>query len=376
MSQAGAVMNDIPDAAKMQALDSAVRESTPRPCVLVVDDDPNNRRLMTAYLAAEGYEIREASGGAQAMNSIVEKRPDLILLDVMMPVLDGYTIVAKLKALVGTKAIPVVLVTALTGREARLRGLEAGAEEFLTKPIERTELTVRVRNLLRLKQITDELNQQKALLEERVLERTQQLRESHLQTIVTLSRAAEYKDPETGAHITRISHYTRELALQLGEGAEFADAMFHASPMHDVGKIGIPDHVLLKTCGLSSMEWAVMRSHTTIGWEILRTGDTRYMQLGAEIALSHHERWNGTGYPNGWAREQIPLSARLLNICDQYDALRSKRPYKDALDHTTVVDIITKGDERTSPEHFDPRVLAAFVEMAHRFEDIFASFGD
>jgi putative two-component system response regulator len=178
------------------------------------------------------------------------------------------------------------------------------------------------------------------------------------------------------AHITRISHYTKELALHMGEGAEFADAMFHASPMHDVGKIGIPDHVLLKTCGLSSMEWGVMRSHTTIGWEILRSGDTRYMQLGAEIALSHHERWNGTGYPNAWAREQIPLSARLLNICDQYDALRSKRPYKDPLDHATAVNIITKGDERTSPEHFDPRVLAAFLEMAHRFEEIFASFGD
>lgn len=369
-------MNDIPDTTKSHALDAAARANAPRPCVLVVDDEPNNRRLMAAYLQAEGYEIREASGGRQALTSVVEKRPDLILLDVMMPDMDGFTIVSKLKALVGTKAIPVVLVTALTGREARLRGLEAGAEEFLTKPIDRSELTVRVRNLLRLKQITDELNQQKLLLEDRVLERTQQLRQSHLQTIVTLSRAAEYKDPETVAHITRISHYTRELALHMGEGAEFSDAMFHASPMHDVGKIGIPDHVLLKTCGLSSMEWGVMRSHTTIGWEILRSGDTRYMQLGAEIALSHHECWNGTGYPNGWAREQIPMSARLLNICDQYDALRSKRPYKDALDHATVVEIITKGDGRTSPEHFDPRVLEAFVLLAHRFEEIFASFVD
>ena len=369
-------MNDIPDATKWHALDSAARENVSRPCVLVVDDEPNNRRLMAAYLEVEGYEIREASGGGQALTSIVEKRPDLILLDVMMPDMDGYTIVSKLKELVGTKAIPVVLVTALTGREARLRGLEAGAEEFLTKPIDRIELTVRVRNLLRLKRITDELSQQKALLEDRVLERTQQLRESHLQTIVTLSRAAEFKDPETGAHITRISHYTKELALHMGEGAEFADAMFHASPMHDVGKIGIPDHVLLKTSGLSSMEWGVMRAHTKIGWEILRSGDTRYMQLGAEIALSHHERWNGGGYPNAWAREQIPMSARLVNICDQYDALRSRRPYKEALDHATVVDIITKGDERTSPEHFDPRVLAAFVEMAGRFEEIFASFAD
>ena len=367
---------NIADPNKAPALGAATGEDASRPCVLVVDDDPKSRRLIVAYLDAEDYEIREAAGGPQALSSIVERRPDLILLDVMMPGMDGYTIVAKLKAIPGTKAIPVVLVTALTGREARLRGLEAGAEEFLNKPVDRTELTVRVRNLLRLKRITDELNQQKASLEERVRERTMQLRESHLQTIVTLSRAAEYKDPETAAHITRISHYTKELALQMGEGAEFADAMFYASPMHDVGKIGIPDHVLLKTTGLSPMEWGVMRSHTTIGWEILRSGATRYMQLGAEIALSHHERWNGSGYPNAWAREQIPVSGRLLNICDQYDALRSKRPYKEPLDHAATVGIIEKGDERTSPEHFDPRILAAFVLLAPRFEEIFSSFVD
>jgi putative two-component system response regulator len=369
-------MNDLPTPQEQGALDSAVLEGAARPAILIVDDDSRNRRLLAAILQAEGYETREAASGPEALSSVISSLPDLILLDVMMPGMDGYTVVAKLKAVAGTKAIPVVLVTALTDREARLRGLEAGAEEFLCKPIDRIELSVRVRNLLRLKRISDELSEQNNVLEERVRERTAQLRQSMLETIVTLSRAAEYKDPETGAHITRISHYTKELALHLGHGAEFAEEMFQASPMHDVGKIGIPDHVLLKTSGLTTLEWGVMRSHTTIGWEILRAGSTRYMQLGAEIALSHHERWNGSGYPNQWTGEQIPISARLLNICDQYDALRSKRPYKDGLDQATVVGIITKGDGRTEPGHFDPRVLEAFVAMAARFDEIFASFKD
>jgi putative two-component system response regulator len=155
-----------------------------------------------------------------------------------------------------------------------------------------------------------------------------------------------------------------------------ADKMFHASPMHDIGKIGVPDHVLLKKGGFTPLEWAVMKSHTTIGWEIFRHGGTPYTQLGAEIALTHHERWDGSGYPNNWRGEQIPLSGRIMNICDQYDALRSKRPYKEALDHPTVMRIITEGDERTSPAHFEPRVLDSFTRIATRFEEIFESYKD
>jgi putative two-component system response regulator len=292
----------------------------------------------------------------------------------MMPGLDGYAVVERLKKLAGTRTIPVILVTALSNQEARLRGLKAGAEDFLTKPVDRVELTVRVRNLLRLKQYSDFLREHNRILDQRVQEKTALLRESHLETIVTLSRAAEYKDEETAAHIHRVSYYTRELALALGTGTEFAEQMYYASPMHDIGKIGIPDHVLLKKGSFTPIEWGVMKRHTTIGWEILRHGVTPYTQLGAEIAQSHHERWDGSGYPNNWKGEQIPLSGRIMNICDQYDALRAKRPYKDAVDHARTVEILTKGDERTSPEHFEPHILETFKALAMRFEEIFETY--
>jgi putative two-component system response regulator len=346
------------------------------PTILTVDDDARSRKLLTTLLEAEGYATREAGDGVEALRIVAENPPDLVLLDVMMPGMNGYAVVQRLKKVAGTKAVPVILISALSDRESRLRGLEAGAEEFLHKPVDRVELKVRVRNLLRLKAYADFLREHNRILDQRVEEKTALLRESHLENIVTLSRAAEYKDPETGAHIKRISYYTKELALSLGEGTDFADRMFYASPMHDIGKIGIPDHVLLKTGGFTSLEWGVMRSHTTIGWEILRHGATPYTQLGAEIALTHHERWDGSGYPNAWRGEQIPLSGRIMNICDQYDALRSKRPYKEALDHPTVMKIITEGDGRTSPAHFEPRILESFTCIAARFDQIFETNKD
>ena len=347
-----------------------------RPTILLVDDDARNRKLLAAQLQSEGYATVEAGDGAEALAAMVQSLPDLVLLDIMMPRMDGYEVTRRIKRLTKTRTIPVILVTALANRDARTRGLEAGAEEFLTKPVDRVELTVRVRNLLRLKQYADQLADQNRLLETRVQERTEQLRASHIEAIVTLSRAAEYKDEETGAHIKRISHYTKELALALGHDAQFAEMMFNASPMHDIGKIGIPDHVLLKKDDFTPLEWGVMRSHTTVGWEILRHGSTPLMQLGAEIALTHHERWNGSGYPNQWKGEQIPLSARIMNICDQYDALRSKRPYKEPIDHVMTLLVISQGDGRTQPEHFDPEVLAAFLRMASRWDEIFETFKD
>ena len=208
-------------------------------------------------------------------------------------------------------------------------------------------------------------------VEQRVRESTADLRESYQETIFTMTRAAEHKDGDTGEHVQRISHYSRELARRLGQDEDFADKIFFASPMHDIGKLGIPDHVLLKPGDFTSDECEVMKEHTSMGAKILGNSKSVYLRMGAEIALNHHERWNGGGYPNGKRGEAIPLTARIMSICDIYDALRSKRPYKPAFDHPKAIDIITRGDGRTDPAHFDPAIFAAFTQNHQSFRDIF-----
>lgn len=344
--------------------------------VLVVDDEERNRRLLVAMLAAEGYAPVEASDGAQALDLVRQDPPDLVLLDIMMPGMDGYEVARALKADAATKAIPVVMVTALDDRDSRLRGLEAGAEEFVTKPVDRLELRVRVKNLLRLKEYSDFLGEHNRILDAQVKERTRQLVSSYREAIRTLTRAASYKDEETGAHVARISFYTVELASALGLDAEFCDTIHYASPMHDVGKIAIPDAILGKPGGFEPHEWEIMKTHAGLGGKLLQGSDSPYLVMGAEIAAGHHERWDGGGYPLGLAGEAIPLSARIMNICDQYDALRSKRPYKPAFSHEKTLEIITVGDGRTMPSHFDPAILAAFKACTERFRDIFETHRD
>ncbi len=344
--------------------------------VLVVDDEARNLKLLETLLHAEGHATLIASNGSDAIALALSEQPDLILLDVMMPDMDGFETVTRLKADPRTKQIPVVMVTALDDRDSKLRALQAGAEEFLGKPIDRADLTVRVRNLLRLKEYGDFLAHHNRMLDQQVKERTAQLEEAYRDTVLTLVRAAEHKDEETGHHVRRISHYCMILADAMDLSAEFHEAIFQASPMHDIGKIGIPDHVLLKPGGFTPEEWIIMQSHCAQGAGILANGNSPYMRMGAEIALSHHERWDGSGYPNGLKGEAIPLAARIMQICDVYDALRSKRPYKLPIDHARTVEIITQGDGRTQPEHFDPAVLAGFTAQAERFAIIYEELTD
>jgi putative two-component system response regulator len=247
-----------------------------------------------------------------------------------------------------------------------------GADEFLNKPVDRAVLSIRVKNLLRLKEYADLLADYTHRLEEQVAERTLQLAESYHETILIMTSAAEHKDTNTGLHVIRIGHYCRALAEYLGMDAEFQDCIFYASPMHDIGKIGIPDHILLKSSPFLPDEWEIMKTHSALGAKILEGGNSPYLRMGAEIALNHHERWDGGGYPNGKRGEEIPLSARLMNIGDQYDALRAKRPYKTTFDHDKALHIITKGDGRTMPDHFDPDVLKAFKACAEIFRGIYA----
>ena len=254
-----------------------------------------------------------------------------------------------------------------------MRALRAGAKDFISKPFDMAEVLARVRNMLEVRLLHKSLRHFNDALETRVRERTADLHDGYVETIFTMTRAAEHKDEDTGAHVKRISFYCRDLALMMGMDAEFVESIFIASPMHDIGKIGIHDSILLKPGGFTPQEWAVMQTHAAMGAEILGDSKSPYLRLGAEIALDHHERWDGSGYPNGKRGEAISLAARIMNICDIYDALRSVRPYKPAFSHQRAVDIITVGDGRTHPGHFDPAVLAAFTANHALFEQIYAS---
>jgi len=230
--------------------------------------------------------------------------------------------------------------------------------------------------MLEVRLLQKKLRSYNEVLEQHVRERTAELQESYLETIFTMVRAAEYKDEDTGFHLQRLSHYCRTFAERLGLDQEFRDTIAIASPMHDIGKIGISDHILLKAGRLTPDEMEVMKGHTTMGSNILGKSKSPYLHAGALIALHHHERWDGGGYPSGARGEATPLMARITHLCDIYDALRSKRPYKSAMDHRKAVDTITKGDGRTQPEHFDPALLDAFHQYHESLHEIFEAYAD
>ncbi len=340
--------------------------------ILIVDDQPANVLLLERMLHGAGYTaLRSTMHSSDVCALHAEHRYDLILLDLNMPVMDGFQVMEGLQAIEADGYLPVLVITAQP--ELKLRALRAGAKDFISKPFDMVEVLARVYNMLEVRLLHQALRNFNATLEQRVRERTADLHDGYVETIFTMTRAAEHKDEDTGAHVRRISHYCRELARLLGLEAEFVDNIFIASPMHDIGKIGIPDHVLLKPGGFTPQEWQVMKTHAAMGAEILGDSKSPYLRLGAEIALDHHERWDGSGYPNGKQGEEISMAARIMNICDIYDALRSARTYKPALDHQQAMDIIVEGDGRTQPGHFDPEVWAAFTENHRLFEQIYTS---
>lgn len=347
-----------------------------KPLVLVVDDDEDIRALLTKQMEQDGYSVAKAEDGRDAIAAAGVVHPDVVLLDALMPEMDGFQVAEGLKSAEATRNVPIIMITALNDNESRLRALKVGVQEFLSKPIDRNEVSLRVRNMLMLKEYSNFLANQNRILEQRVEERSREVLESYRETIATLTRAASYKDEETGAHVRRISFYAEELAIALGMNAEFCETIHYASPMHDIGKIAVPDSILTKKGPLNEQEWTIMKSHTTVGAQLIGAGSSPYLQMGAEIALHHHERWDGGGYPAGLRGQRIPFSARIMNICDQYDALRSVRSYKTALSHETALEIITIGDGRTMPSHFDPDILEAFKRCAKRFEGIFETISD
>lgn len=361
--------------------------------VLVVDDVAMNVKMLADILTFKGYEVVTAAGGNEGLAKVRSEQPDLVLLDVMMPDLDGYSVCRAIRANAQTAILPVVMVTALDPAQERVKGLEAGADDFLSKPINQPELLVRVRSLLRIKQFHDQVQTQareladwNRTLEQRVEQRTAEL--ADMQDAITLAMAslAETRDNETGNHIRRTQHYVAVLASFLRNHPRFSneltdgniDLLFKSAPLHDIGKVGIPDRILLKPGKLDPDEFEIMKLHTVYGRDVIVSvekqlrGSNAYLRYAREIAYSHQEKFDGSGYPEQLTGDAIPLAARLMAVADVYDALISRRAYKPAFSHEAALEIMRAG----RGTHFDPDVLDAMLGTEQRFKAIAAQFND
>ena len=358
--------------------------------ILIVDDSQDNLNILARILQDKYFIVQALSGTSALEETQTYPPPDLILLDIMMPEMDGFAVIHKLKEDKNTKNIPVIFVSALADTGDESRGLELGAVDYIAKPYSVPVVRARVKTHLDLKAFQEnledvanerdmELNLTLKHLKKAYTELNEihnQVRSSWIETIYRLTLAAEYKDVETEDHIKRVGLYTRELAGAMGMDKEFVETIYYSSPIHDIGKVGVPDNILLKPGNLTPEELEVMKSHTTIGAYILEGSNSSFLKMAKDIALSHHERFNGTGYPYGLSGEEIPLAGRLMNIVDQYDALRSRRPFKSSFSNQKAFEIITIGDGRTSPEDFDPAVLEGFIACAPKFNEIYQTFAD
>ena len=307
--------------------------SNENPVLLLVDDEPTNLRVLRTVLQDQ-YRLLFAKSGEEALQLISQQQPDLILLDVMMPGLTGFDVCERLKADATTKAIPVIFVTALKDEIDETRGFRVGAVDYITKPISPAVVKARVKTHLSLVQAAE-------------------LKQTRLQVIQRLGRAAEYKDNETGLHILRMSHYAQVIALAAGFTTQHAEDLLHAAPMHDIGKIGIADHILLKPGKLTAEEYQEMQKHPLIGAEIIGDCESALLKMAKTVALYHHEKWDGSGYPHGLAGEAIPVEARIVALCDVFDALTSTRPYKKAWTVPDTLDYI----RQQKGLHFEPRLV-------------------
>ena len=361
-------------------------ELLPRKTILLVDDAPDNLVLMNDLLKDQ-YKIKIANSGERALRIVqAGQLPDLILLDIMMPDMDGYEVCRRLKADPATREIPVIFLTAKADVEAERLGLELGAVDYITKPISPPITVARVRSHLRLKEAADFLRDQNQFLEREVQARTQEVMAIQDVTILAMASMAETRDSETGNHIRRTQYYVKALADKLKTHPRFAatltepyiQMLFKSAPLHDIGKVGIPDRILLKPGRFEPHEFEIMKTHTTLGRDAIEHAERAlgltmpFLTLAKEIAYSHQEKWDGSGYPLGLAGEAIPLSARLMAVADVYDALISRRVYKDGMPHEKAVQIILDG----KGSHFDPDMVDAFQELLEEFQAIAARFHD
>lgn len=361
-------------------------DEAPRPTVLVVDDAPENISLMSSLLKAD-YRTKVATNGEKALQ-IAESSspPDLILLDIMMPEMDGYEVCRRLKASEKTRDIPVIFLTAMTGAQDEQHGFELGAVDYITKPISPPIVMARVKTHLQLKTARDFLKDKGEYLEQEVARRMLEVATIQDVAMVAMGSLAETRDNETGNHIRRTQHYLRLLATKLRDLPRFQRfltpdtiaVLFKSAPLHDIGKVGIPDRILLKPGKLTDDEFEIMKTHTALGRDAILAAEnllntpSSFLRHAREIAYSHHERWDGTGYPEGLSGDDIPISGRLMAVADVYDALITRRVYKPAFSFDMAVDIITS-DAGT---HFDPDVVEAFLKARTEFEEIARQFAD
>jgi putative two-component system response regulator len=347
--------------------------------IMVVDDDPASLRLIEGILQPPRYEVRSFSSGRTALTDAGERPPDLILLDITMPEMTGYEVCERLKSNARLSRIPVIFLSALNSPEDRLRGLRSGVVDYVAKPFRWEEMRARVDTHLRLGSLQQKSETDNCLLRELARLQSKQIASAHVETIFAIAKLAEARDDETGRHVERVQTFCKLIATGLSElpqyettvNSSWIEKLYHASPLHDIGKAAIPDRILLKCGPLTPGELAIMKTHAARGARILRTLHERYpgnefIEMGIKVARSHHERWDGTGYPDGLAGNEIPLCARILAVSDCYDGIRSRRCYKPTTPHDETCAIILE----ESGKHFDPAVVTVFSKLADTFRDI------
>ncbi|HWQ09825.1 MAG TPA: two-component system response regulator [Holophaga sp.] len=357
-----------------------------RPIVLVVDDTPDNLKVMSALLK-DRYRVKIANAGEKALAiAQSDTPPDMILLDIMMPEMDGHEVCRRLKAERRTKDIPIIFLTAMTAAEDEEKGLKLGAVDYITKPISPPVVLARVETHLKLKASADFLRSKADFLEAEVNRRTREVAAIQDVTILAMASLAETRDSDTGNHIRRTQRYVMVLAKHLVDHPRFAayldeariGLLYKSAPLHDIGKVGIPDRILLKPGRLEPSEFEIMKRHPILGREAIEHAEqslgmpVEFLALAKEIALSHHEKWDGTGYPEGLSGDDIPISARLMAVADVYDALISRRIYKEGISHDAAFQILVEG----AGTHFDPDVVQAFTVLSHEFRTIAERFSD
>ena len=342
--------------------------------VLIVDDESTGRSILTKIIqqVEDDVSVTAFDNPLDALKWLDDNHPDLIITDYRMPDMNGVELIRQIQEKPGSQDIPIMMITVVSEKSVRYDALEAGATAFLTRPIDQIECRTSCRNLLKLHEQQAIIQDRADWLARQVEVATQQIVSREKETLIRLAKAGEYRDEETGFHVVRMAKYSRKIAEALGLSEKECDEIEYAAPMHDIGKIGIQDSVLLKPDKFNQEEWIAMKLHTTIGHSILSNSQSRYIQTGSIIALNHHERFDGTGYPNGIAGKDIPLVARIVSVADVYDALTSPRPYKEAWTTDDSKDYL----ETNSGTQFDPLCVEAFFEKIDKIDEIQSDFSD